>query len=66
MAIDFSQEEITELIKITEAYMSETRIEARRTATSEYKETLHHEGNILKSVLIKLQAAEVTSKQAAS
>lgn len=59
MKIDITSEERDEMIRLLDNYLSETWVESRRTKNREYRTQLHHEEEVLRSLLGKMrQAAE--------
>lgn len=55
MNLELSAEERDELVRIVENYLSDTRVEVRRTRTAEYRDQLHEEQDLLTGLLEKLK-----------
>ena len=56
--LSLTDEERDELVKVLNRYLSDTRVEVRRTRTPEYHEDLQHEEDVLRSLLDKLRATK--------
>ena len=55
MLVELNSEERDELIGLVENYLSDTRVEVRRTHTTEFRHTLKHEQDVLERLLDKLR-----------
>ena len=56
--LSLTTEERDELVKVLDRYLSDTRVEVRRTRTPEYHADLQHEEDVLRALLAKLRAAK--------
>jgi len=56
--LTLDEPESTELVRLLELTLGETRVEVHRTHTPEFRAGVQHEEAILKSILDKLQKAQ--------
>lgn len=55
MNLQITGEERDELLRILENYLADTKSEVRRTRTTEFRQRLEHEEDVLQTLLEKLK-----------
>ena len=55
-SVSLSDEERAELLRVVESFLSDTRVEVRRTSTPEFHDALVHEKEVLESIREKLRS----------
>ncbi len=55
MKLDITPEEAAELSRLVESWLSDTRVELRRTRTSDFQQQLRDEEKVLRSLQEKLK-----------
>ncbi len=55
MKLDITPEEAAELSRLVESWLSDTRVELRRTRTSDFQQQLREEEKILRGLQEKLK-----------